>query len=108
MLTVRIIRACSFTILQLLPDPTSNWERIMRGARETYAWKRDGSGWAMQAEVSRTNWSSVRRDFRLPSLDHVVFRTLSSSPCVLNIEVGVRDDGTLLRWNATDFSANIS
>jgi ABC-type transport system involved in multi-copper enzyme maturation permease subunit len=76
-------------------DGDSDWARILRGDRWTYAWKRDGSAWALHNANRDEDWGNIR----LAALDHVQFRSLNSIPCVLNIEVGVRDDGTLWYWD---------
>ena len=48
----------------------------------------------MQAEVPRGSRSTLD----VPALDRIKFKSLNRYPCVLNIEAGVRDDGTLLFW----------
>jgi ABC-type transport system involved in multi-copper enzyme maturation permease subunit len=67
--------------------PDSDWERIVRGWQCIYAWKRDGSAWAVHWSETNSVWDSVRQQ----GLDNIQFRSFNR----LGLEVGVRDDGTL-------------
>jgi ABC-type transport system involved in multi-copper enzyme maturation permease subunit len=75
-------------------DAGSDWDRILRGTRFEYGWKRDGSAWAVQTEVSPTN----RSDIELPDLAGVRLRSLNTSPFGIDIDICVRDNGTLWYW----------
>jgi alpha-tubulin suppressor-like RCC1 family protein len=80
----------------------SNWTRLLRGNRWSYAWQRDGLAWALHDVEQK---GSLQIELvpgnvfeRVPEFDHVQFRSLNSSDAFFPIEMGVRDDGTLWYW----------
>lgn len=73
----------------------SDWARILRGSEGVFAWKRNGSAFLLHWPGPDEDWGDVR----LPGLDHVQFKELSSYPASQNTEKGLRDDGTLWHWN---------
>jgi hypothetical protein len=84
----------------------SDWARILQGELSPYAWKRDGHAWALCDFEPNAERRRVGIEFgqgtvaeRVPQVDDVQFRSLSSSETSLPIEVGVREDGTLWYWN---------
>ncbi|HEY3915276.1 MAG TPA: ABC transporter permease [Verrucomicrobiae bacterium] len=72
----------------------SDWARIMRGARSVFAWKRNGEAWALHHSDEYENWGNER----LPGLDHVQFLSLNRFPVMGDMDIGLRDDGTLWHW----------
>jgi ABC-type transport system involved in multi-copper enzyme maturation permease subunit len=83
----------SFTPQRFNAD--SDWARILQGVHWTYAWKRDGTAWALfRGFPPPLNLNNIR----LPALDHIGFRSLNSVKYVSDIDVAVRDDGTLWYW----------
>jgi ABC-type transport system involved in multi-copper enzyme maturation permease subunit len=85
----------------------SDWVRILRGVYCFYAWKQDGSTWALLKPdfIGGEGLSPLELELdpetvaqRAPVLDHVQFQSLSLSPICGWIDVGVREDGTLWYW----------
>lgn len=88
----------------------ADWARILRGARWIYAWKRNGTAWALYETNSNEDPGLRRLQVEIapgmvaepmPALDHVQFRSLNSQPFGHGDEVGVRDDGTLWYLDAS-------
>jgi hypothetical protein len=73
----------------------SDWDRIIRGAGVVFAWKRNGQAWALHSRDQDENWG----DIRLSNLDHIPFKALDEFRTVENLEIGIRDNGTLWYWD---------
>jgi hypothetical protein len=84
----------------------SDWAQILPGIISVYAWKLDGSAWALvgiresddlrRGEV-KLNAEMIAR--RVPALDHARFKSLNTYLTRGPFEIGIRADGTLWYWN---------
>jgi hypothetical protein len=84
----------------------SDWARFVRGNQRTYAWKRDGSAWALHDFEPKEERRRLGVEFvqgtvaeRVPDFDHVQFQSLNVSDTACPIEIGIREDGTMWYWN---------
>ena len=86
----------SFTPQRLVSE--SGWNRILAGEELIYAWKSDGSAWALhppeRRDAGKENEMGVVLE-RVPPLDHTQWRALARFS---EHQVGVREDGTLWAW----------
>jgi ABC-type transport system involved in multi-copper enzyme maturation permease subunit len=82
----------------------ADWARILRGSQQIYAWKQNGSAWALH-ETNSFDDPALRRvqveiapgmvAEPMPALDNVQFKCLNSRWIGNFDEIGVRYDGTL-------------